>query len=41
MKYAQLHLTQEEASELFGEGVRAFYRYESEKITQSKSTDLI
>jgi HTH-type transcriptional regulator/antitoxin MqsA len=37
----KLHLTQEEASELFGGGVRAFYRYESGEITQSKSTDLI
>ena len=37
----KLHLTQGEASELLGGGVRAFYRYESGEITQSKSTDLI
>lgn len=37
----KLHLTQAEASEMFGGGVRAFYRYESGEITQSRSTDLL
>jgi HTH-type transcriptional regulator/antitoxin MqsA len=37
----KLSLTQKNASLLFGGGVRAFYKYESGEINQTKSVDLL
>jgi len=37
----KLSLTQKDASLLFGGGVRAFYKYESGEINQTKSVDLL
>lgn len=37
----QSHLTQKEASELFGGGVRAFHKYETAEINQSKPLDIL
>ena len=37
----KLRLTQKDASLLFGGGVRAFYKYESGEINQTKSVDLL
>jgi HTH-type transcriptional regulator/antitoxin MqsA len=34
-------LTQTKAAEIFGGGIRAFHRYETGEITQSKTTDLL
>ncbi len=34
-------LTQTKAAEIFGRGIRAFHRYETGEITQSKTTDLL
>ncbi len=35
------HLTQEEASNIFGGGVRAFHKYENAEINQSKPLDIL
>ncbi len=35
------HLTQQEASKIFGGGVRAFYKYENAEIIQSKPLDIL
>ena len=35
------HLTQQEASNLFGGGIRAFHKYETAEITQSKPLDIL
>jgi HTH-type transcriptional regulator/antitoxin MqsA len=37
----KLRLTQKDASLLFGGGIRAFYKYESGEINQTKSIDLL
>jgi len=37
-KREKLHLTQKEAAEYFGGGVRAFHKYEKGEILPSKST---
>lgn len=37
----KIHLNQQEASALFGGGVRAFYKYETAEITQSKPLDIL
>ena len=37
----KLELTQKEASEIFGGGIRAFYKYETGENTQSKSLDIL
>ena len=35
------HLTQQEASNIFGGGLRAFHKYETAEITQSKPLDIL
>ena len=35
------HLTQQDASTLFGGGIRAFHKYESAEVTQSKPLDIL
>lgn len=35
------HLSQQEASNIFGGGVRAFHKYESAEVTQSKPLDIL
>ena len=35
------HLTQQDASSIFGGGIRAFHKYESAEVTQSKSLDIL
>jgi HTH-type transcriptional regulator/antitoxin MqsA len=37
----ELELTQKDASEIFGGGIRAFYKYETGENTQSKSLDIL
>lgn len=37
----KFHLTQKEASNLFGGGVRAFHKYETAEVTQSKPLDIL
>jgi len=37
----KLELTQKDASEIFGGGIRAFYKYETGENTQSKSLDIL
>ncbi|MFP4487295.1 MAG: type II toxin-antitoxin system MqsA family antitoxin [Campylobacterales bacterium] len=37
----KLKLTQEQAAELFGGGVRAFHKYETAEATQSKPLDIL
>ena len=37
----ELALTQKDASEIFGGGIRAFYKYETGENTQSKSLDIL
>ena len=37
----KLELTQKDASEVFGGGIRAFYKYETGENTQSKSLDIL
>jgi HTH-type transcriptional regulator/antitoxin MqsA len=37
----RFHLSQQEASNLFGGGLRAFHKYETAQITQSKSLDIL
>jgi len=35
------HLTQQDASSIFGGGIRAFHKYESAEVTQSKPLDIL
>ncbi|MEA3290387.1 MAG: type II toxin-antitoxin system MqsA family antitoxin [Campylobacterota bacterium] len=35
------HLTQQEAANIFGGGVRAFHKYETAEVTQSKPLDIL
>ncbi len=35
------HLTQQEAANIFGGGVRAFHKYENAEVTQSKPLDIL
>ena len=37
----KLHLTQEKAAEFFGGGTRAFHKYETGEINQSKPLDIL
>ncbi len=37
----KIHLNQQEASLLFGGGVRAFYKYETAQITQNRPLDIL
>lgn len=38
---ARLHLTQKEASQLFGGGTNSFAKYETDRVVQSKALDLL
>ncbi len=37
----KLHITQQDASEIFGGGIRAFHKYETAEVTQSKPLDIL
>ena len=37
----KLHITQQDASQIFGGGIRAFHKYETAEITQSKPLDIL
>ncbi len=37
----KLHITQQDASEVFGGGIRAFHKYETAESTQSKPLDIL
>ena len=37
----KLHLNQQEAASIFGGGIRAFHKYETAEVTQSKPLDIL
>ena len=37
----KLHINQQEASTVFGGGIRAFHKYETAEVTQSKPLDIL
>jgi len=37
----KLHITQQDASQIFGGGIRAFHKYETAEVTQSKPLDIL
>jgi len=37
----KLHITQQDASKIFGGGIRAFHKYETAEVTQSKPLDIL
>jgi len=37
----KLHISQQDASEIFGGGIRAFHKYETAEVTQSKPLDIL
>jgi len=37
----KLHINQQEASLIFGGGIRAFHKYETAEVTQSKPLDIL
>ncbi len=37
----KLHMNQQEAASIFGGGIRAFHKYETAEVTQSKPLDIL
>ncbi len=37
----KLHINQQEAASIFGGGIRAFHKYETAEVTQSKPLDIL
>ncbi len=37
----KLHLNQQDAAKIFGGGIRAFHKYETAEVTQSKPLDIL
>lgn len=37
----KLHLSQQDAAKIFGGGIRAFHKYETAEVTQSKPLDIL
>ena len=37
----KLHITQQDASQIFGGGIRAFHKHETAEVTQSKPLDIL